>query len=93
MTVVRLRPARERVPVRAMRRGEDVAVLHRLADADGDRLLADRDVEEARQLARAEALLDLLLEAPDEQHLAEEVAQRLLGSATLRFSTLATAAV
>jgi hypothetical protein len=28
------------------------------------------------QLAGAEALLDLLLEAPDQQHLAEEVAQR-----------------
>ena len=30
------------------------------------------------QLARAEPLLDLLLEAPDEQHLAQEVPQRLL---------------
>ena len=48
------------------------------ADADGDRLLADRDMEEAGQLARAEALLDLLLEMPDEEHLPEEVAQPLL---------------
>ena len=60
--LVRMRPARERVRVRAVRRGEDVAVLHRLADADRDRLLADRDMEEARQLAGAEPLLDLLLE-------------------------------
>ena len=43
-----------------------------------DGLLADRDVQEARELAGAEALLDLLLEAPDQQHLAQELAQRLL---------------
>ena len=78
MTRVRMRAARERVPVRAVRRGEDVALLHRLADADRDGLLADRDVQEARELAGAEALLDLLLEAPDEEHLAQELAQRLL---------------
>ena len=53
------------MPVRAMRRREDVVVAERLADADGDRFLSDRDVEEARQLAGAEALLDLLLEASD----------------------------
>ena len=64
--------------MRAVRGGEDVAVLHRLADADRDRLLADRDVEEAGQLAGAEALLDLLLDVPDQEHLAEEVAQPLL---------------
>ena len=75
---VRMRAARERVPVGAVGRGEDVAVLHRLADADRDRLLADRDVQEAGQLAGAEALLDLLLEAADQQHLAEEVAQLLV---------------
>jgi len=76
---VRVRPARKRVPVGAMRRGEDVTVVQRLADADRDRLLADRDVQEARQLAGAEALLDLLLEAPDQEHLAQELAQALLG--------------
>ena len=76
--LVRVRPLRERVAVRAVRRGDDVAVLERAADADGDGLLADRDVEEARQLAGAEALLDLLLEAADQEHLAEEVPQRLL---------------
>ena len=56
--------------MRAMRRADRVAVLERAADADGDRLLADVGVEESRQVAGAEALLDLLLEAPDQQHLA-----------------------
>ena len=76
---VRMRAAREHVAVRAVGRGEDVAVLHRLADADLGRLLTDRDVQEAGQLAGAETLLDLLLEAPDQEHLAQEVAQPLLG--------------
>ena len=57
--------------MRAVRRGDDVALLERSADADGARLLADRDVQEARELAGAEALLDLLLEAPNEQHFAQ----------------------
>ena len=77
--LVRVRPARERVPVRAVRGGEDVPVLHRLADTDRDRLLADRDVQEPGQLTSTEALLDLLLEVPDQQHLLEELAQPLLG--------------
>ena len=81
---VRVRPARERVPVRAVGRGEDVAVVHRLADADRDRLLADRHVQEPGQLAGAEPLLDLLLEAPDQEHLAQELAQPLLGQAPFR---------
>src|SRR5207248_11779680 len=63
---------------RAMRRGHDVPLLERAAHADRHRLLADRDVQEARQLARAEPLLDLLLEAADEQHLAEAIAEILL---------------
>ena len=69
------------MPVRAVRRGDDVLVLQRGADADGDGLLADRDVQEPGQLAGAEALLDLLLEAPDQEHLAEELAQDLVGDA------------
>src|SRR4029077_16018461 len=77
--LVRVSAARERVRVGAVRRSKDVAVLHRLADTDRDRLLADRDVEEARQLAGAEPLLDLLLDVPDEEHLSEEVAQAFLG--------------
>jgi hypothetical protein len=61
--------------VRAMGRRDDVAVLQRAADPDGTGLLTDRDMQEAGQLPRAEALLHLLLEPPDEQHLAEELAQ------------------
>jgi hypothetical protein len=67
------------VAVRAMGRGEDVAIVHGLADADGYRLLPDRDVQEPRQVARAEPLLDLLLEVTNEEHVAEKVTQRLLG--------------
>ena len=70
-----MRAARERVAVRAMRRRENVALFHRLAHADRDCFLADRDVQEARQIARAEPLLDLLLEASDEQHLAQEATE------------------
>ena len=81
--LVRVRALGERVAVRAVGRGEDVALLERVADADGDRLLADRDVQEPGQLAGAEPLLHLLLEAPDEQHLAEELAQQLLRDAAL----------
>ena len=62
-----------------MRGRDDVALLERATDADRDRLLADGDVEEAGQLAGAKPLLDLFLEAADEEHLAEEVAQGLLG--------------
>jgi len=70
-----MRPFRERMPVRTMRRGDDVAVAERTADADGAGLLADRDVEEAGQLAGTEPLLDLLLEAPDKEHFAQDVLQ------------------
>src|SRR5204862_4999616 len=76
--LVRMRPLRECVPVRAVRRGDDVTVLERAADAHCTRLLADRNVEETGQLARAEALLHLLLEAADEQHFSEELAQQIL---------------
>jgi hypothetical protein len=34
--------------VSSVSRGEDVAVLERLTDADRDSLLPDRDVQEAR---------------------------------------------
>jgi hypothetical protein len=62
-------------------RGDDVVALERGADARGDRLLSDRDVQEAGELARAEALLDLLLEPADEEHLSEEALEHLLGDA------------
>ena len=76
--LVRRRALRERVGVRAVRRGDHVAVLERLADADRAGLLADRDVEEARELAGAETLLDHLLETTDQEHLAQKLAQSLL---------------
>ena len=70
--------AREGVPVGAVRRREHVALRHRARHAHGHGFLADRHVQEARQLARAELLLDLLLEPADEQHLAVELSQALL---------------
>jgi hypothetical protein len=81
-----------------MRGGEDVTLFHRLADADRDGLLADRNVQEAWQLAGAEPLLDVFLESTDQQHLAKELAQRFLvdgaflldlrhGSGSVRFAS------
>jgi hypothetical protein len=64
--------------VRAVRGGDHVAVLERAADSDRYGFLADRNVQETRQLAGSEALFDLLLEAPNQQHLAEEIAQLFL---------------
>ena len=71
--LVGMRALRERVPMGAVGRRDHIAVLERAAHADGARLLADRDMEEAGKLARAEALLHLLLETADEQHLAQDV--------------------
>ena len=71
-----------------MCRGDHVAVLECAANADGDRLLPDCDVQEARQVAGAEALFDLLLEAPDEQHFAENVLQIVLAQRPLLFFDL-----
>ncbi len=69
----------DRVRVRAMGRRDHVVGSQRGTDAAGDRFLANRDVEEARQLTCAEALLDLLLEAPDHEHLAKQLAQASVG--------------
>ena len=71
--LVRRRSLGQRVTVRAMRRRDDVPLLERAADAHRHCLLPDRDVEEARELTGPETLLDLLLEAPDQEHLAEEI--------------------
>jgi hypothetical protein len=70
------------VCVRAVSRREDVAVRHCARDADGDRLLADRNMEKPRQLACSELLLHLLLESPDEEHLAIELPQARLRERT-----------
>jgi hypothetical protein len=58
----------------AMRGRDHVFAGERGADPGRGCLLADRDVQEAGKLARSEAVLDLLLEATDEKHLAEEPA-------------------
>ena len=69
--------------VRAVRRGDHVLGSKRSADTGRDRLLADADVQEARELTGAETLLHLLLEAADQQHLAEELAEALVGQSAL----------
>jgi hypothetical protein len=66
------------VTVRAVRGGDHVALLERSANADGAGFLANRDVQKPGQLARAKTLFDLLLEASNEEHLAEELPQLLL---------------
>ena len=75
-------PLRDRVSVRSMRRGDHVLLRKSGANACRRGLLADRDMEEPGQLACAEAVLDLLLEAADQEHLAEETAQDFLGDAS-----------
>jgi hypothetical protein len=76
------RSLRNRVPMRTVRRRDHVLTLERGAHTGRGRLLSDRHVQEAGKLARAEAVLDLLLEPSDEQHLPEEAAQHLLGDAS-----------
>src|SRR4029077_2330243 len=46
---------------------------------------ADRHVQESGQLARPETLLDLLLEAPNEQHLPQDVLELVLAQCSLLF--------
>ena len=74
---VRCRADRECVGVGPVRRSDHVAVCECSTDADRDRLLPDRHVQEAGEITCPEALLDLLLEPPDQQHLPQE-AQKLL---------------
>ena len=76
------RALRDRMAVRAVGRRDDVLARESRADAGRGRLLADRDVQEPGQLARPEAILHLLLEAADEEHLAEEAAQHFFGDAS-----------
>ena len=56
------------VPVAAVGRGDDVGRRERPAGADGRRLLADREMDEAGYLAVAVEPRHPLLEAPDHQH-------------------------
>jgi hypothetical protein len=77
--LVRVRALGDGMAVRPVRRSDNVAVLEGPADADRNSLLADRDVQEARQLSSTESFLDLLLEATDEQHLPKELLQAFRG--------------
>ena len=70
-----------------MGRRDDVGGLERLADADGDGLLADRDVHEAGDLTRHVLLLDLLLDPADDEHLVEEREQLLAGECLFLFDS------
>ncbi len=58
----------EEVTMAAMSAGDPVVVTQMVADADGDRLLADIEMHRARQLAVREVRAQALLHAPDEQH-------------------------
>src|SRR5262249_7865245 len=83
---VRGRAVRERVAVRAVGGSDHIAVLERAAHADGGRLLAERHMEEPGQLAGPEALLDLLLEAADQEHVPVELEQELARDLALAFN-------
>ena len=56
------------VAVAAMSRGDDVVGAQRPAGADSRGFLADREVDEARDLAVAVERGDALLEAADDEH-------------------------
>ena len=79
MTALALHAARERVTVLAIGRDDGVVRAERRHHADGDRLLADVEVQEAADLARAVELGALLLEAADAQHLAQQGDARASG--------------
>jgi hypothetical protein len=65
---VRVRPAGQRVAVRAVGRDEVVVVAHRAHRPEDRRLLADGQVQESADLGLGVHLPGALLEAPDEQH-------------------------
>ena len=60
-----------------MCRGDQVLFAERTTDADCDRFLSYAGVQETSKVAGTEALLDLLLEPTDHEHLAQELAQSL----------------
>ena len=73
--LVRMRSFCKRVPVGAVRRADHVAVFQCPADADRDSFLPNGNMEESGQLAGAKALLHLLLETANQEHLAQEILQ------------------
>ena len=74
---VGIRPAGERVAVRAVGRDQVVVVAQRAAGADDRRLLADRQVQEAADLGLRVHLARALLEAADEHHRLQPLAGRV----------------
>src|SRR5688572_13422655 len=78
------RPLRQAVSMAAVRAGDVVVRAKRLADADGNRFLADVEVRQARhQRARIE-IVDALLEQPDGNHLPVQADQLLLADVERR---------
>src|SRR5919197_1290295 len=68
---------REAVAVTAVRRRDPVVAAQCAADADGDGLLADVEVRQARHLRAAVELVGVLLEQPDQRHPAVHVERQL----------------
>ena len=64
--------ARQRMTVLAVGRDDGIVWAECLHGADGDRFLADVQMQEAADLAGAVQLRALLLEAPDAQHLVQQ---------------------
>ena len=73
------RALRQAVAVSAVRARDEVVAPERLADADGDSLLADVEVRETWHLGRAVELVDPLFEGTDALHLLVH-AERKVGS-------------
>jgi len=69
----RIRAAREKMPVRAMRAVEVVAAGERGGDTDRDAFLADPDMDEPFELLAMAQLDHALLEAADQQHALQHV--------------------
>ena len=65
--------AHQRVAMLAVGRDDRVVGLQRLHRADGDRLLADVEMQEAADLGGAVQLGAFLFEAADAHHLAQEL--------------------
>jgi hypothetical protein len=80
---VRRGPVCEHMPMGAVRGGHEVALFERAADADRDCLLTDAGVQEAGEVTGTETLHNLLLEAPNEQHLAQEPEELLMRQASV----------
>ncbi|OGT94796.1 MAG: hypothetical protein A2083_04945 [Gemmatimonadetes bacterium GWC2_71_9] len=68
--------ARQRLPVLAVAAHDQVVVAQRRHRADGHGLLADIEVAEPPDLAERVLLARPLLEAPDEEHVAQQLPQR-----------------